>query len=365
MEVLASLRRAGAERMVVSLACGLDRSRFETTVVSLFDAFPSGFEPVLDEQGIPVEHLDKHQGMDLRMYPRLVRVFRRFRPDIIHTHSYLLRYTFPAALASRPVNMIHTVHNVALRETEWLGRMIHRVAFRCGVVPVAVAGEVARSFRKVYGFEPAATIPNGIETERYNNPSAGKRWRESHGFTAEDRLVVSVARLEPQKNPVGLVEAFSQALASEARWHLLLAGDGSLRNEVCNRISQLGLGSRIHVLGVCTDVAGVLSAADIFALASKWEGNPMAVMEAMAAGLPVVATATGGVPELIEQGINGLLVQPGDNGSLATALATLARDPRRRDEFRKEALSRSPRFSVNAMIDAYSALFERLAGAWS
>jgi glycosyltransferase involved in cell wall biosynthesis len=365
VEVLASLRRAGAERLAVSLACGLDPDRFETRVVSLFDAFPEGFEPVLSERRVPVDHLGKRRGMDLRMYPRLMRVFRRFRPDIIHTHSYVLRYTFPASVAIRTGCMVHTVHNVALRETEWLGRMIHRVAFRRGVVPVAVAAEVARSFQKVYGFAPVATIPNGIDVDRFLQPDAGREWRRAHGFSAEDRLAVSVARLEPQKNPLGLVDAFARALPDNARWHLLLVGDGNLREEVCGHIARLRLGHRVHLLGIRADVVDLLSAADVFVLASHWEGNPMAVMEAMAAGLPVVATAAGGVPEVVEHGVTGLLAPPGDTEALASALAELARDPQRRDEFRQAALRRVLRFSLSAMIASYSELFVSLAGGRS
>jgi glycosyltransferase involved in cell wall biosynthesis len=261
--------------------------------------------------------------------------------------------------------MVHTVHNVALRETEWLGRMIHRVAFRRGVVPVAVAAEVARSFQKVYGFAPVATIPNGIDVDRFLQPDAGREWRRAHGFSAEDRLAVSVARLEPQKNPHGLVDAFARALPDNARWHLLLVGDGNLREEVCGHIARLRLGHRVHLLGIRADVVDLLSAADVFVLASHWEGNPMAVMEAMAAGLPVVATAAGGVPEVVEHGVTGLLAPPGDTEALASALAELARDPQRRDEFRQAALRRVLRFSLSAMIASYSELFVSLAGGRS
>ena len=351
LEVLASLRRAGAERMAVSLARGLDPARFETGVVSLFDAFPDGFESAL---AIPTHHLGKHPGLDLRMVPRLARIFRRFRPDIVHTHSYLLRYAFPAHIAARGGTPVHTVHNLASQEVEWLGRMIHRVAFRCGVVPVAVAGEVARSFRQVYGFDPAATIPNGIDVGAFRRPEARLAWRRAHGFSEQDGLIVSVARLEPQKNPLSLIRAFAAALPDQPRWHLLLAGDGSLR-----QAARAVASPRVHFLGVVDDIPELLASSDIFALASDWEGNPMSVMEAMAAGLPVVATAVGGVPELIDH----LLVPPGDTRALAAALSSLARDPARRRALAETSRLRAARFSVAAMIDSYAALFERLVGA--
>lgn len=360
LEVLASLKRAGAERMAVSLARGLDPDRFESGVVSLFDAFPEGLEPELEEARIRTWHLGKRPGLDLRMVPRLFRVFRGFRPSIVHTHSYVLRYTLPAGLAARAGSMVHTVHNLAPREVDATGRLIHRFAFRRGVTPVVVAAEVGRSFRKLYGAEPAAVIPNGIETGRYFRPGARQEWRRANGFSADDLLVASVARLEPQKNPLGLIESFARALGEDRRWRLLMAGDGSLGNAAREAALGRGIGERVHFLGVRSDVAELLSASDVFALASHWEGNPIAVMEAMAAGLPVVATAVGGVPELVVHGETGLLAPAADERAFADALAAVAGDPDRRRELGAAGLGRSAGFGVDAMVASYSRLFERL-----
>jgi glycosyltransferase involved in cell wall biosynthesis len=360
LEVLASLQRAGAERMAVSLACGLDVSRFDTEVVSLYDAYPEGFEPVLEAGGIAARHLGKHRGFDPRMVPRLTRAMRAYRPSIVHTHSYVLRYTLPAGLAAGHPGMVHTVHNLAFREVDRFGRLIHRAAFHAGAAAVAVSAEVARSFRKAYGTDPAAVIPNGVDLDCYSHPAEG--WRRANGFDEQDGLIVSVARLDPQKNPLRLIDAFARGLADDARWRLLLAGGGGLREDARRHAARLGLGERVHFLGVRTDIPDLLAACDLFALAADWEGSPMAVIEAMAAGLPVVATAVGGVPELVEPGVTGLLVPPGDTAALAESLAALARDPRRRAAFAARARERAVSFGVRAMIQSYAQLFERVAG---
>jgi glycosyltransferase involved in cell wall biosynthesis len=357
LEVLPTLHRAGAEVMAVSLACRLDRARFEPAVISLYDPFPNGLEPLLEERGVPVFHLGKHRGPDPRMLPRLTRLFRRLRPDVLHTHSYILRYTLPAARLARPRAMVHTIHNLAEKEP---GRIIQRWAFRRGVVPVAIAAELARSFRALYGREPAATIPNGIDTAACFRPHARDPWRAAHDFAPDDLLVASAARLEPQKNPLALIEAFARGLASEPRSHLLMAGAGSQFEAARDRAARLGLSGRVHFLGVRTDVPDLLSASDIFALASEWEGNPLAVMEAMAAGLPVVATAVGGVPELVAEGVTGLLAAPGDPRALGAALASLAEDADLRRAMGEAGRARSAHFDVANMVEGYSALFERL-----
>jgi glycosyltransferase involved in cell wall biosynthesis len=345
LEVLATLKRAGAEHVATALARRLPRDRFETAVVSLFDAFPQGLEPELERGGIPVRHLGKHSGLDLRMYPRLARVFREIQPDIVHSHSYVMRYVLPVA---RRAALVHTVHNLAGREVEPFGQWVHRFAWQRGATPVAVSDEVARSFQTMYGFEPAV-IPNGIDTAAYSRPGARKRWRQAHGFSDKDRIVVSLARLVPQKNPLGLIEAFARVPDA----HLVLAGGGSLL-EAVNKAA----GPRVRVLGVVEDVPELLAASDVFALASDWEGHPVSVLEAMAAGLPVAATAVGGLPEIVEEGVTGRLVQAGDMRALGHAITDALAN---RAAMGEAARRRAARYDISRMIAAYAELFEKVA----
>lgn len=362
LEALATLRRAGAEQVAVSLACGLPPSRFETGVVTLYDAFPGGLDAVVEERGAPLWRLGKRRGLDPRMWPRLGRVLRDFRPDVIHTHSYVLRYVLPAWAWERRGVVVHTVHNVAEKEVDALGRAVHRIAFRAGVRPVAVSGEVARSFRAVYGFEPAAVIPNGVATARAVEPGAREAWRMAHGFAPDDLVVASVGRFDPQKNPLGLITAFARAAAGRPAMRLAMAGEGSLLET--SRALARKLGARVSFPGLLERVPEMLSACDVFALASHWEGSPMAVIEAMAARLPVVATAVGGVPELVVDGVTGRLTPPGDAAALAAALADLVDDPEKRRRFGAAAGLRAARFGVGAMVESYAAFFEESAGRW-
>jgi glycosyltransferase involved in cell wall biosynthesis len=360
LEVLASLRRAGAERVAVSIASGIDATKFETAVVSLYDAVVGDLESVLAEQRVPVWRLGKRRGFDPRMWLRLGRTFRRVRPDIIHTHSYVLRYVLPASAAISHARIVHTVHNVAEREVEPFGRLVHRIAFRSGTVPVAISSEIARSFRAMYGIDPAAVIPNGVDVRAGFRADARRVWRQAHGFADGDLLMVSLARLEPQKDPEALLDAFARGLADRRDACLIMAGEGSLLEACRRRAAGLGIARRVLFAGLCQDVPELLSACDLFASASKWEGSPVSILEAMAARLPVVATMVGGVPEVVENGVTGLLVKPEDTDGLARALRELSRDESRRREMGAAAAERVQRFDSSKMVESYGALFERL-----
>jgi glycosyltransferase involved in cell wall biosynthesis len=361
LQVLPTLKRAGAERVAVSLACHLDRRRFECRVLSLYDAFPGGFEPVLEAAAIPVHHLGKHKGLHPAMVPALRRVFSQWQPHIIQTHSYVLRYVLPAHWGLAHSRIVHTVHNEAAREVDSIGRMIHRFAYRRGVVPVAVGSRVAETFEAMYGFAPAAVIPNGIDLQPFDNADAGVLWRQRNGFPAHQKLAVSLARLEDQKNPLGLVEAFRLGLANEPNWHLVLAGEGSLRRNIEEAIGHHNLSHRIHLVGLQPDVPALLSAANLFVLASHYEGRPMAVMEAMAAGLPVVATEAGGIREVVLDQTNGLLVATNDTQALAAAMRRLATDESLRLAFGQASRENATAFGLQPMLNGYTKLYEALS----
>jgi glycosyltransferase involved in cell wall biosynthesis len=352
----------GAETVAANLLRTADPEHFDARAISLWGPFGwEGLEETLAQDGVPVWYMDKQRGFDSSVVARVTRTLEHFRPHVVHTHTYALRYALPYMLWRRVPAMVHTVHNLAEREIQWYGRWVHRLAFRRGVLPVAIAREVADSIRRVYGIDRFPLIPNGIPVDTYRSPSIDcERWRNKEGFSPTDILFVCVAWLRPQKNPVLLLEAFRRGPASDPRAHLLLVGIGPLRSELERRIGAAGLQGRVHLLGKRADVPEILNAADVFVLSSDYEGNPLSVMEAMASGKPMICTAVGGVPELVEDGC-GLLVPSRDAQALSKAMSHMLENPNARKSMGEKSARRAvERFDLMAMTEAYEDLYRWL-----
>jgi glycosyltransferase involved in cell wall biosynthesis len=362
VHIVPILSPGGAERVAVHIVRGLNRNRYEPLVVALGKRVGCELDQLIERDGIDARYLGKSSGFDFRMYSRLHRVLRDFQPNIVHTHLQVLRYALPSMLLLRRTFLLHTVHNLAEREIEPLARWIHRHAFRHGVVPVAVAEVVARSIKALYGIEQCEVISNGIPTEYYGRPqTTPSEWRAKLRFRDDDFLFVCVARFAPQKNHELLLRAFAQSLASQSKTHLLLIGEGALQKKLEDQANNLGLFGRIHFLGMRTDIPDVLGAADAFVLSSDYEGNPLSVMEAMAAGLPIISTAAGGVPNLFEHGKQGLIVRPGDVQGLSTSMKYFVGNPEARHSFGIAAARRAKvNFDVSTMVKAYEDLYVQL-----
>jgi glycosyltransferase involved in cell wall biosynthesis len=367
LHVVANLGTGGAERMAAHVVTGLNPERFEVAIVAISKPFGSDVEAWLADVGAKVWYLGKGPGFDPRIYRRLHRVIRDYRPDILHTHVHVLRYALPSMFYLKPALMLHTVHNLAEFEVEPRARFLQRFAFTHGVVPVAVAREVAVSLERLYGIPPCRVVSNCIPTSLYAFPQTPRaEWRVKEGFRSDDVLFGCVARFAPQKNHILLLEAFARGPASDPRAHLVLAGEGELLEPAKRRAKDLGLLGRVHFLGIRTDVPDILGALDVFVLSSDYEGNPLSVIEAMAAGLPTVSTAAGGVPELIDNGKEGFIVQPGDMNGLADSMVFLLNAQEVRRSMGAAAAYRAKeKFDVSVMVKAYEELYSTLSSGRS
>jgi glycosyltransferase involved in cell wall biosynthesis len=204
-------------------------------------------------------------------------------------------------------------------------------------------------------------IRSGIEIEGYRDVALTRAEARRRIGVPEDAFVIgTVGRLSPQKAPLDLLAAFERVAAARPETHLVFVGDGPLRGEVEARAAAAGLTHRVHLLGLRRDVADLQRAFDVFALASRWEGLPRVFPQAMAAGLPIVATRVAGAPDAIVPGETGWLVEVGDTEGLAARLRALAEDPALARHMGQAGLARVEEFSARRMVDQLAELYAEL-----
>jgi starch synthase (maltosyl-transferring) len=357
--VITDLDVGGAEKCCVQLATGLDRHRWAAEVCCLSD--PGALGERLRVAGIPVHALRAAGVWDApHAVLELTRIIRRVRPAIVHTFLFHANMTGRAAawLAGVP----RVVSSIRVAERRYRYHLIlETLTCRMSHKVVCVSESVAR-FTQRRSHVPRsrlAVIPNGIEIQPARSAMAVDRL--NLGLPHGSIVGLFVGRLDPQKGVDVLVRALAVARNQVASLHMLLAGSGPEREYLARLVDDLGLGSYVHFLGWRDDVSAVLRAADFFVLPSRWEGMPNAVLEAMAAGLPVIATRAEGSMELVRNGETGRLVEIDDEHALANALVELACDATLRDAWGKRGKSIAcTEFSLATMIARYDELYESL-----
>lgn len=317
--------------------------------------------------GVDVFSLNKRPGHDLPTLLRLVHLLRHIAPEVVHSRNWA---TFDAALAARLAGVPTVVHGEHGRDsTDPLGQNSRRNRIRKLCAPlvsrfVAVSEQLHRwlvedvriAARKV------VTIQNGVDTDRFA-PADRAAARAALGLGMNQLVVGSVGRLDPVKDQVGLIHAFAQLLARWPRAVLVIAGDGPCRDELQALVTSLRLSGQVRLLGERHDIPVVLGALDVFVLPSIAEGISNTVLEAMATGLPIVATRVGGNPELVNDGENGRLVPSKDPSALSAAVATYLEYPRLRASHGQNSRLRAvEHFSLKRMSDEYCSLYHALTG---
>ena len=359
LHVIHDLGFGGAQRLLTDLVLNIDTQRYAASVAVLYSPLAMPCEEELQKRDVRVFYLGKHPGLDAGAVLRLGAVLRDVRPNVVHTHCHALRYVLPHVLARKVRVAVHTVHNLAAQDAG-RPRWLTALAYKAGVVPVAIGQEVAASLNDVFGIANPALIRNGIDVKRFARPSMTREAARSALGLEKELTFICAASLTPKKGHPVLLDAFARVVQEVPTAKLLLAGTGVMRQSMEAQVSRLGLGASVRFLGARSDMPDLLAAADVFVLASFWEGMPLSVMEAMAAGKPVVCTAVGGSLEIVQDGVNGFLVPSGYSILLAKAMIGMA-DPEKRALFGKRAAeTASEQFGLETMVHAYEKLYAEL-----
>ncbi|MBA2662007.1 MAG: glycosyltransferase [Bradymonadaceae bacterium] len=357
----------GAETQVLRLALSLKRRGRDVRVISMLPPF--GFVDQLEQAQIPFHTLAMRRGRPrLGDLWRAVSLLREHRPDVLV--CFLFHANILGSIAGRiaGVPLIVTSirgENFGSRNRENVERglgmlRLHDVATTNS--SIVAAGLIKR---KIATSETMVVIPNGIMLDDFHPPlqDLTASTRAALAIDPHDFLWLAVGNVLPAKDYPGLLRAFARLLKRFPNARLRIAGalwDEDVKRQTSGLLEQLGLDDRVCFLGPRGDVPALLHAADAFVLSSNFEGMPNAIMEAMAAGLPVVATSVGGVPELLIQQVTGLLTTPGDVGALAEAMGemmTLSKEQREQMALGANLHIRQ-QFGIEAVVDRWVSLFE-------
>lgn len=359
--VVENLNRGGLERMVLELVKLQHRQGHRCQVVCLFERGARAHE--LDELGIPVHACGKRRGLDLRALARARWMVRSHATDVLHTHNAVAHYQAVLATCGLGVRrVINTRHGMGSNRRsgrrEWLYR---RALARTDAVVTVCQAACRDAIRR--GIVPAAmakVVPNGIRVESFPTANAAMRERLLRilQMPVQTWVIGNVGRLNWAKNQAGLIRAFRQVHEERPDTVLVLIGDGELRTELQQCAITEGVADSVRFLGDRNDVPELLQGLDQFVLSSLSEGYSMALLEACAVALPIVATAVGGNGEIVHDGSSGRLVPAGDPAALANAMLDLLRNPER-----ALALGRAARTwvehhgSLEAMASHYASLY--------
>jgi sugar transferase (PEP-CTERM/EpsH1 system associated) len=361
--VLHSLRVGGAEVLAARLARRL-RDTYRFVFVCLDELGTLGQE--LRDEGVPVHLLGRRPGVDWRCSYRLAGILRREKVDLVHAHQYTpFFYTLTARLIHRPPAILFTEHGRHHPDYPRQRRiLVNRLLLERRDRVVGVGQAVGQALINNEGIPPqrVTVIHNGIDVAKFAANGHDRRvTRHEMGVGKDDLVILQVARLDYLKDHGTAMRTLKRVVQHRNEARLVLVGDGPEKQSIEEMTRCHNLSSNVRLLGLRTDIPRLLAAADLFLLTSISEGIPLTIIEAMAAGLPVVSTQVGGVAEVVTDGSTAELAPSGDDAKLAEKILRVAEDPRlaqamgRRGRERAHAL-----FSEGRMHDRYLQLFKEM-----
>ncbi len=310
MHILPSLYTGGAEKFCIDLCNELSKNNQN-------EVYLCSLEKLNEKQQIMYEKITEQvhffslnkEGKSLQVVFDIKNMLEEIKPDIIHTHLRAQLFSAPAILSTKIPN-IHTVHSLAQKETTFSKRKIYKFLYKnFNFTPVSISNEVLKSVQREYGEEFNLSIDNGVQKlEATDAFEETKKWVESLKESNDTKIFVNIGRVYPVKNQKLLIQAFEKLVDEGVDAHLLMIGSRKIVPEYARECEQLvRYKDKVHFLDEKSNVADYLLCADAFCLSSNYEGMPMTILESMSIGLPTVATPVGGIPDIIQDGINGFI----------------------------------------------------------
>jgi glycosyltransferase involved in cell wall biosynthesis len=380
LHVITRMEEGGAPRVLLSLLDGLDSGAFVQEVATGTAPESGDITEELERRGVVFHRISSMirrpaPVRDMTALTSLRRLMRRGEYDIIHTHTS--KAGFLGRLAARTAGyrrVLYAPHGTVFSgyfpawQTEIFARAERLAAGWCRRIITLSRAEVREFLERGVG-EPGQfrVVPNGVDIEKLVRQKDRETLRAALRWDEQDLVVISVGRLEPVKGHFTLIQAAPEIIETVSRSvkkstvRFLLAGDGSMKERLAAESERLGISRHVHFAGHRDDVGAVLFTGDLFVMPSVNEGMGLAIVEAMACGLSVVASRVGGIPEVVEDGVSGVLVPPSDAVALAAACSELLLDPAARERMGDEGAKRArDRFDITTAVENTAAVYREL-----
>jgi len=360
--VIDDLGLGGAQRQLLELVKRIDRNRFTPLVVGLSEE-KIALKKEFEKTGVPIMLIRQRGKFSFSVLFKLCRIFRQFSPTIVHTYLFTADFygKISAKCSGVPILMssVRSIEPDKKKHYILVDRLLGK--WCDAVVANAYCIQELLSKRERINSKITYTIHNGVDLQRFPYPAQNGHLRQSMGIQSRAILLGTIGRLGPEKNHKMLLSTIAELRKRGHDVVLFIVGDGKLRSNLQQQTKELHIESSVYFLGPRDDVPDILSNLDLFILPSRYEGCPNVVLEAMAAGKCVVATAVGGTPETIVDGKTGILVKPDNQEALVTAIVDLLKSPDKPSilgQQARESIERS--FTIEKMVQQTTNLYEQL-----
>ena len=352
----------GMENILVDGLLRMDLERVRPMVCCVVEKGIGGLAARLEKDGIPVWIISKRGRWDLAYPWRLARLLKDQQVDVVHSYSGVYRDGCLAALLARVRVIVHTDHGRFYPDRRWT-RWNHRFFSRFRDRVIGVSNSVGEFLIDEVGIAPdkVMTIYDGIDLAVYRKFVDRTAKLHELGLPTECLVVGMVSRMVPVKDHKTFLKAARLVVEAVPKAHFVLVGDGPLEADLKNEVEELGISTHVSFLGFRKDIPELMRLFDLIVLSSLHESFSLVLAEAMACEKAVVATRVGGIPEVVEDGVTGLLVPPREPESLARSIVELLTDPPRRKAMGLAGKARvEERFSIETMVCSHEALYESL-----
>ena len=352
LQVMPEFGLAGAEIMCEQLVDGLlSTGQYEIFIVSLY-TYHSPITVRMEQKGINLIYLGKKHGCDPSIVFKLIKIMKRCRIQIVHTHRYTMIYAVPAAIYANVPIRIHTIHNVATKEVRHIYRHIAGFFYKyCQVVPVSISPIIKKTVIEEYKMdESIPLVYNGIDLSRC-------LLKEDYGVHGIFHFL-HIGRMDEQKNHRMILQTINRLKCTGRQFFIDFIGAGPYENKLRDLVKEMNLQDYVSFCGLKNNVYSYLNRADCFLLPSLYEGMPMTLIEAMGSGLPIIASAVGGIPDMITNEESGILIPPTEDELYVAMCRMMDMSVVQREKFGKNALIRSQSFSVEQMYSGYDKIYK-------